>query len=137
MKLRVKILNIATKGPFIVIINEKTAELLGIEVLDRLKLRRGLKKVIVAVDFAYGRKNVEGNEIGLFLDVAEAIGIKENDLLDVNIVPKPESLQYIKKKLDKHELSKKEIDTIIRDLVSNELTEVESTYFVSACYVNG
>ena len=111
--------------------------MLGIEVLDRLKLRRGLKKVIVAVDFAYGRKNVEGNEIGLFLDVAEAIGIKENDLLDVNIVPKPESLQYIKKKLDKHELSKKEIDTIIRDLVSNELTEVESTYFVSACYVNG
>lgn len=137
MKLKARILHIATKGPFVAILNELTAELLNVEVLDRISIRKGLKKLVVAVDFAVGKSSISKNEIGIFLDVAEAVHIKNGDFVNVNLVPKPVSLHLIKKKLDKHELTKSEIDIIIKDVVENRLTEVEATYFISACYVNG
>ena len=137
MKLKAKILNIATKGPYIAILNKVTAAKLNIEPLDRIKIRDGSKKeLVVAVDFSYGKKEIAENEIGLFLDVSDILGIRDNELVNASIIPKPVSLEFIKKKLDGHELSKDEMDKIIKDIVNNELTEIESTYFVSGCYIH-
>ncbi|HLC85851.1 MAG TPA: thymidine phosphorylase [Candidatus Nanoarchaeia archaeon] len=137
MKLKAKVLRIATKGPFVAILNEFTAELLNVEVLDRILIKKGLKKLVVAVDFALGESSISKKEIGIFLDVAEAIHIKDGDFVNVKLVPKPASLNLIKKKLDKHELTESEVNIIIKDIIDNRLTEVETTYFISACYVNG
>ncbi len=136
MKLKVKTLQIATKGPLIAILNKKDAILLDLEPLDRIKIKKGHKELVVAVDVAYGKREIAPTEIGLFIDVAEELKVKNNERLEVFLEPKPQSLLYIKKKLDGFTLNKEEIYLIIKDLVENKLTEVESTYFVSACYTN-
>ncbi len=136
MKFKAKILHIATRGTLIAILNKIDTEKLDLTTLDRIKIKRGNKTEVVAIDIAYGKKEVSPGQIGLFIDVADELKIKENDELEVSLEPKPQSLQYIKNKLDKKELSKTEINAIIKDLVSNRLTEIETTYFVSGCYVN-
>ncbi len=137
MKLRAKVLQIATKGPFIAILNKLDAQNLDLEAIDRIKLKSKHKSQVVVVDLAYGKKEVKPGEIGLFLDVADELGIKDNDEIEIFLEQKPESLQYIKKKLDKNKLNKEEINQIIRDLLANRLTEIEATYFVAGCYING
>ncbi len=136
MKLKIKILQIATKGPFIGILNEKDINDLGIKPLDRIEIKNK-KSLIISVDEALGKKGIEQGEIGVFIDVADELSLKDNEIIEVFPTQIPKSLDYIKKKLDNNELNEKEIDQIIKDLLSNILTEVEATYFVSACYING
>ena len=137
MRFKVKILHIVTTGPLIAILNKVDAKNLELIPLDRIRIKKGNKSEVVAIDVAYGKKEVAPREIGLFLDVAEDLNIKDGDEIQISIESKPESLDYIKKKLDKNSLTEKEIDTIIKDVIENRLTEIETTYFVSACYVNG
>ncbi|MBI2148617.1 AMP phosphorylase [Candidatus Woesearchaeota archaeon] len=136
MKFKAKILNIATKGPLIAILNKIDVQTLSLIALDRIRIKKKDKSKVVAIDIAYGKKEVMPGEIGLFLDIADELGIKERDEIEIFLEAKPESLQYIKKKLDKKELNKYEIDKIIKDLLANKLTEVEVTYFTAACYIN-
>ena len=136
MKLKVKVLQLATKGTLVGILNEKDIQGLGIKPLDRVEIKDKNKKIIISVDEALGKKEIESGVIGIFLDVAEELNIKENDLVEVSPTQIPESLEYIKKKLDGGTLNEKEINQIIKDLLSNILTEVEATYFVSGCYIN-
>src|SRR3989344_4125330 len=136
MELRIKKVNISSGGPLIVIIHKEDARKLDLKNLDRIKLKSGRSSVVTAVDIAKKDKIKEGY-IGLFTEVFESLNVKENEKVFVEVEPKPLSLQYIKKKLDKQILSKHEIDEIIKDIISNKLTEIEMTYFVSACYING
>ncbi len=141
MRLKVKILHIATKGPLIGILNERDIHGLGIKPLDRIKITRCDKNIhdkglIISVDEALGKKEIAQGVIGVFVDVANELKLKENHFIEASPTPVPESLKYIKKKLDKGTLNENEINTIIKDLLSNSLTEVEATYFVSGCYVN-
>ena len=99
MKFKPKILQIATKGPLIAILNKIDVQLLNLSALDRIKIKKKEKRKVVAIDIAYGKKEVSPGEIGLFLDVAEELNIKEDDEVEVSLESKPESLQYIKKKL--------------------------------------
>ncbi len=137
MKFRAKILPIATKGPKIGILNYQDAQLLDIQALDRVRIRKDKISEVIAIDLTYGAKEVERSQIGLFLEVAQDLGIKQNDELEITIETKPESLEYIRKKLNNNPLSKKEIDKIIKNLLANKLTDVEATYFVAGCYTHG
>ena len=137
MKLKVKILNIATKGPLIAILNKADAMQLDLVELDRIRIKKNSKERVVVIDLAYGKKTIEVGEIGLFLDVAEELNLKNKDIIEVKPEPKPFSLALIKKKLDGKELSREEINSIVKDLMENELTEIETTYFISGCYIHG
>src|SRR3989344_4042273 len=108
MRFKVKVVNIATKGPLIAILNHEDATLLDLQALDRIKIKKGSKEIIAAVDISYSKKDINKSEIGLFLDIIEKLNLKNKEF----------------------------IDSIIKDLVENKLTEVETTYFISACYIN-
>ena len=136
MRLKAKILPIITKGPLVAILNIVDAKILDIDALDRIKIKKENKSKVVVVDIAYGEKEVKPHEIGLFLDASKELNVEENDVVDIFSEKKPDSIQYIKKKIDKNTLNKKEIDIIIKDLLANRLTEIEATYFVAACYIN-
>lgn len=137
MKFKAKIISITTKGPLVAILHKVDAQTLNLNALDRVKIKKGQKNKSVVIDIAYNKKEIRPGEIGLFLDVAEELNIKNNDELQIAVESKPESLYFIKKKLDKNELNKNEINLIIKDLLANRLTEIEATYFVAGCYVNG
>ena len=136
MKLRVKDTNISSGGPLVAILNIHDANRLDLKALDRIKIKKDHKEVVVAVDISKNKRAAPG-EIGLFEEVINLLKIKDKSIVDISVEQKPVSLSYIKKKLDRGRLNKTEINEIVKDIVENRLTEVEITYFVSGCYVNG
>ena len=50
MFLKAKKVNISTGGPLVALLNEKDASLLDLNPLDRIELKAGKRKLIVAVD---------------------------------------------------------------------------------------
>ncbi|MDD5651429.1 MAG: AMP phosphorylase [Candidatus Nanoarchaeia archaeon] len=136
MKLKVKSVNFSSGGPLVAVLNTHDASNLDLKSLDRIKIKKERKEIVVAVDISKDSKIKRGS-IGLFEEVTNLLKLKDKTIVNISVEPKPISLQYIKKKLDGDRLTKIEINEIIKDIVENRLTEVEITYFVSGCYVNG
>tara|TARA_Y100000034_G_scaffold129029_1_gene184688 strand:- start:234 stop:1709 length:1476 start_codon:yes stop_codon:yes gene_type:complete len=135
--LKSKDINISTGGPLIAILNRLDAEKLDIQALDRVKIQHGRNSIIAAVDISETDEKIKKGQIGLFKEVIKDLKIKKQTNLKISVSPIPISVEIIKKKLDNKELTKKEINTLVKDLVHNELTEIELTYFISGCYQNG
>lgn len=130
MKLKVKNIKLSSGGPQIAILNEKDSIKLDVEALERIKIN----KIIAVVNIAKGNKEIKEGEIGLFNETTSAINIKNNQKVKVSTTTKPNSIDFIRKKLQGISLTKEEIYEIINDIVDNKLNEIELTYFVSACY---
>jgi len=135
MKLRIKKISFNTGGPFVVVLNENDAKRLDVRALDRVNI----KNVEAIVDISKGNHgvSVKEGEIGVLIEAFENLRLKTNELIEISPARKPESLIYIRKKLDDKKLNEKEINAIIKDVVNNRLSETELTYFVSGCYDNG
>ncbi|MCX6711608.1 MAG: hypothetical protein NT139_01035, partial [Candidatus Woesearchaeota archaeon] len=135
MKLKVKVLDLSTEeGPYIAILNEDDARRLDVFALDRIKIIYGKKEVIATLDIS--SKIVKQGEIGLFQEVVKKLDIKHRQEVEIFLEKKPECISYIKKKLKNESLNKDEIFSIIKSVANNELSDIELTYFVSACYSN-
>ena len=137
MKLRVRVMKIVTGGPFVIIINSKDAQVLDLEVLGRVRIRGKKRDVVAVADLAADELFVKQGEIVLLWDLAQELGVKEGEELEIHTEINPRSLMFIKKKLDGKGLNESEVSEIIKDLVENALTEVETTFFVAGCYRNG
>src|SRR3989338_7923073 len=136
MKLKIKDIDISSGGPLIAVMNKSDAALLDLHLMDRIKVKKEKKIETVVLDISEGNKIIPEGRIGVFEEVINSLKLKNND--EVTIIParKPLSLDFIKKKLDGQELSKKEINQIVWDIVHNKLSAVELTYFVAACYMH-
>lgn len=134
MKLKLKTLSLGAGRP-VAFINDETARKLNVHVGDRLEIRYGGKKIIAITDISKGI--IKPNEISLSDEVIEYLSLPSHSLVDISLALEPRSNMYIYKKLEGKELSKAEIDSIIKDLVNNALTEAEVAYFVSGVYKNG
>ena len=109
----------------------------GIFPLDRVEIKvLGTKKRIVTVADVT-KTMVKPNQVGVFKDVKEKLGLKKGTRVRVTPVPKPASLNYIKKKLKGEELSELEIKSIVNDIGRNALSEIESSAFVASVYMHG
>jgi AMP phosphorylase len=118
MKLKVKDMDIATGGVLIVLVNEEDAHGLDLHYGDRVKIIKGKKTTTATINVAESKKAVPAGKIGL-------------------IAEKPVGVSYIQKKLNGGKLTKQEIDEIVKEIVKNNLTSIELTYFISACFTNG
>lgn len=134
MQLKVKNLKFLAGRP-IAILHEDTAQKMNVHVDERILLGNNGKNLIVLIDTAKGLLGLK--EIAVSGEIIEQLGLKENDSIEASLVGKPESIAYIKKKIDKKVLTKEEIYSIIRDIVDNSLSEAEIAYFVSAVYTSG
>ncbi len=133
MQFKARDLDISGGKFYIVVIDERTAAQEGIHASGRVRITFRNKSLIAIVDIS--DEGVLGRyEIGLFNEVAEKLGVKTGDVVNVIPISQPKSVEYIKKKLDGLELNSKEIDSIIKDVVSNKLSQVEMSAFVTACY---
>ncbi len=133
MRFKVRNLNISGGRNLIVVLNETTAALEGIHASSRARLTDDKRRVVAVVDLA-GDEAIGRYEVGLFKEVADALGVRNGDMVEVTPFPQPRSVGFIKKKLDGIELSSDEINEIIRDVVDNKLSQVEMSAFVTACY---
>ena len=136
MKLKIKDLDIASGGPLVVILNKKDAMMFDIHHMDRIKIKKGKKIETVVVNIATSSKIVRAGSIGVYEEVITSLKLKNEDKVSIKLARKPLSIDFIRKKLDGHSLTKKEINQIVWDIVHNKLSDSELTYFVAACYTN-
>ena len=138
MKLKIKDVNLSTGGPVIAILNQIDATNLGVNAGDRVvlsRIKRYKDKVIAVVDIS--TSGVEPGEIGLFEEVLRFLDVEEGTHINVELSQQPKAIQYIKNKLLGKHLTEQQIKDIVQNVVSNKFSEVEMTYFVSACFTKG
>jgi AMP phosphorylase len=134
MKLKVKFLKWAAGIP-VAMLNEKTAKSIGVGIKDRVSIKIDSKEMSTIVDTVGSL--IDHNEIAVSFEIKKELNLKAGQKVDVTLAFPPDSLVFIKKKLNGKALSKREISEIIKDIVSNSLSEAEIALFVSAMYENG
>ncbi|MDP2628532.1 MAG: thymidine phosphorylase [Nanoarchaeota archaeon] len=138
MELRIKLLKWWSTGFPVAILNEKTAEEIGVRPSDRISIRTFSTRpteITTIIDTAKGV--VRKNEIAVSHELKQRLGLKSGQKVNINLAESPKSLESIKKKLNKKTLSEKEILEIIDDVVNNSLAESEIALFISAMHKNG
>lgn len=141
MRFKAKNLPLETGSTLVVFINKADAKAFDLHLGDRVRVSPGGngkngKGAIAAVDYA-SSSLVKPGGVGLSKEVAEALNggrKKEKQGVSIIKVNRPKSLRFIKRKLAGKRLTNDEIRQIVQDIVNNELTDIELTYFVSACY---
>lgn len=134
MELIVEILNITTGGNRIAILSEQSASLLGVHSSDRIKLNYGDHEAIAITNIA---ANFPMNRIGLYEEIALALGVKEDEKISVQLAPVPESLINVRAKLRGERLREQDIITIVKDVVERHLSSVEIAAFLTALKIYG
>lgn len=134
MKLTLKKFEVATGRP-IVFVSDRVAKSLDLHVGDRVTVSRKGRKIIARTDILMGF--LASNEISLSEDIQKYLSAQPGDRITLSLVALPKSSQFIAKKMNGKSLSRSEIYSIIRDIVSNAITEVEVAQFVVAVYEKG
>ncbi len=116
-----------------VLLNPEDVAELGLVVGDRVRVVYGRQSCIKDVHIA--TQMLKRGELG-FCETHGPCEMKlaDGEPVEVFPVPRPRSVDYIKKKMTGQRLAKDEIHTIIQDISENMLNEVEITAFVMANY---
>ncbi len=75
--------------------------------------------------------------IGLYEETAIALGVKEDETVNVQMAPLPESLFNVRAKLHGERLREKDIISIVDDVVERHLSTVEIAAFLTALSIHG
>jgi hypothetical protein len=134
MELIVELLNITTGGNRIAVLSEQSANLLGVHSSDRIKITFGKREMIAISNIA---EHFPKNRIGLFEETESALGVKDDETVDVQLAPLPESIFNIRAKLHGERLREKDIVAIVKDVVERHLSTVEIAAFLTALSIHG
>ncbi|AFK18681.1 AMP phosphorylase [Haloferax mediterranei ATCC 33500] len=129
MKLIAESIDIGTRSPT-VLLNEADAAELGVHALERIQLQRDGRTTIGIVELT-DELISEGT-----LGVTRRLGHIDGPV-EVSVAPQPNSVYYIRKKLDDIELEHRELERIVRDIYEERLADIELGAYVSAIYTNG
>ncbi|WP_396613205.1 AMP phosphorylase [Haloferax sp. S1W] len=129
MQLVAESVDIGTRAPT-VLLNEADAAELGVHALERVQLRRDGRTTIGIVELT--DELVDSGTLG----VTRRLGHIEGSV-EVSVAPQPDSVYYIRKKLDGIELEQHEIERIVRDIYEERLADVELSAYISASYTRG
>jgi len=131
---KVKPIDIYT-GKNIIVLNQDEAKEHDIYSGYRTTVTIDGRHMIALVDVS--RDLVKPGEVGVFLDMMEAFKLRKGQIVSVIHMNRPESITYIKKKLDKGTLNNHEVKMIVDDIMQNRLSEGEIAAWISAAYING
>jgi AMP phosphorylase len=137
MELKIKTSNWSAGLP-VAMINKRVAERLGVHAGDRIIIKtysKNPKEIITILDTS--DTFVKTGFIAISTEVKKRLNLREGQRVNIAYSETPESVLFIKEKINGEELSDEKIKAIIRDVVNNSLTEPEVAVFVSAMYRNG
>ena len=136
MKLKYKLLNLNAGVP-VAILNKKDAKKIGARPKDRILIEtssKNPKKFFTVLDIS---KSIKPGRIYLSKGIKKELGLKRREKVNVLLEFPSNALIFIKKKLNKKRLSKKEIEVIVKGIVDNSLSEAETALFISLMYEKG
>ncbi len=122
-------------GGKIVVLNEDEAHENDLYASHRVILQAGTKQIVATLDLS--NDLVKRGEIGLFSEVCAELGLEGDGRIEIKHMQRPSSIEFIKKKMDGHILSKWEIETVMRELMQNRLSEAELASFITSLYIRG
>lgn len=134
MKLKARYVDVDT-GEVTALLHDDDCSELGIRERERVKLSLN-GKVTVAIVYTSDTV-IKRGEIGLMGAAQHTLGSQDGDVVEVVTASKPESVEYIKRKMNGEELSTEEINTIIADISSRSLSNIELSAYVTSLYING
>lgn len=134
MELKAELLHITAGGRRIAIMNEDTANSLGVHSSDRIKISANNKDVIAIANIAV---HFPKNRIGLYEEINAILAVKDDEEIDVNLAQLPESLNHVRAKVRGERLREHDIESIVKDVVERHLSEVEIAAFLTALNING
>lgn len=135
MKLKAKDLDLSSGGKPVVIMNEGDAKKMDAHFGDRVCVKKGQKSCVAIIDVSPNKKIVPPGTIAIFEEVISQLKCRPSEQIEVSLEKKPDSVRFIKKKLDGLKLNYGEINSIVEDIVNNRLSDSEITYFIAACYI--
>ncbi len=134
MKLKARYVDVDT-GEVTALLHDDDCAELGLREKDRVRLSlngRVTVAIVTTSDTVINR-----GEIGLLGTSQLTLEFKDGDLVEVVSASKPESVEFIKRKMDGAELSTDEINAIIADISNRMLSNIELSAYVTALYING
>jgi AMP phosphorylase len=134
MELVAEVLNITAGGRRIAILGEETASQLGVHSSDRIRIVFRGQEVIAIANLA---THFPMNRIGLYEEISEALGLKTDNAVEVQLAQLPESLSHVRAKVRGERLREQDMVTIVKDVVERHLSEVEIAAFLTALKVYG
>ncbi len=132
MKLKTKILGLETGGKPIVVLNKEDADDLGVRSLSRIQIRRNSHELTCIVDVA--KKLVPKGFIGLSDEVRTFFDLEEKVDIEIEVAKLPNSLQFIRNRLNGRRLNHDEMLSIVTDVVGGNLNEIEIASFVTSLH---
>src|SRR5512136_1233091 len=133
MKLIVKNLDIASRG---VLLNRADARSIGVLDGDRVQLINTKNGISVAAFVETTSTITPLGTIGVYSFTNERLHLDDGVEIEVREAARPASLDYVKKKMDGGKISKEEMLTIIKDVVSDDLSSAELTAYITASYIH-
>jgi AMP phosphorylase len=121
-------------GEFRVILNRFDAKALGLRSLDRVKISKGESIIIAIVELT--DSVVEKDSIGILKNGRNSLGVDDGDEVRLVPVTRPRSIEIIKKRLDRRELTTEEIQILTEEITNHRLSDVELSAFVSSTYMH-
>ncbi|MBI2464247.1 thymidine phosphorylase family protein [Candidatus Peregrinibacteria bacterium] len=139
MRLKPKRINIKTGNKYIAVLSENTALKLDLHAGDRIKITNtcGDTSYDITAILDVSEGFFPDDSIGLFWETYQKIYCHQNQKVHVTLAEKPLTNIFIRKKLDGIELKPSEIDAIIQDVVQDDFSDIEMSYFVAGCYTHG
>jgi len=128
MDLNVKKFDLEAGKRFTVIMNERDMLSERIHSGDRVTVTGPLDTLTAFVNST--KKVVKKGEIGLFQEVTEKTGLKNNDVAKIEFSSVPESVHSIRRKMKGEKLTKEQIFHIVHDVVEQNLSEAEIAAFL-------
>ncbi len=137
MKLVAQDMHIATGGTPVILVSKHEARVWDLHPLDRLLVRSGRHSTIAVLDVAEKEGMVRKGSVGLFQEVIDSLRVRHGEFVDVELAEKPESVSFIRRKLEGKSLGYPELKSIMQDIVKDKLSEIEITSYVAANYTRG
>lgn len=139
MHFKPKKIDIKTGNKYVVVFSQHDATKLDFHAGDRVKVsnsKNKSKSLTALVDITDNGSHKNGL-IRIFSETYEKLKFTSKDQVFIEKMEKPVSVEYIKAKLNGKKLTATEIEAIVKDIIEDNFTDVELTYFVSGAYLNG
>ena len=130
---KANILDIRDGERLIVLLNLEQATAFGINLHDKVTLKRQNGESIVA-DVAIS-DTVPAGEIGIYLDILDKVKFTSNEVISVALAESSTaSYDAIRKKMRGEKISYEERYAIIKDISENKLDDTMMTYYVASSF---
>lgn len=135
MRIKARIIDFETGGLPVIILNHQDSQSLGLHNSDRIRIKYKNKNIIAILDTT--GKLAQPGEAVINADVHTKLKFKQGDSIDISPAGTPESVVYVKEKINGRRLTHDKIKSIIKDVVERHLSDIELTAFVTALEIHG